>query len=614
MNWICQKIIKGFSFVSIFLICSIVFAAPIQGKTVLTKEQTADYLDKISEYEMNKVVTPSYGSVGGEWLIMGLARYGTLTENYRNIYLNNLKTEVEKCKGVLSEKKYTEYARVVLALTSLEKDPTDFAGYNLLRPLVELDNVIKNGLNGVTFSLIAFDCGNYDIPDAVEEYTGKKVTREKLISILLNAQLEDGGWAYLGSKSDVDMTAMAVQALGKYYHQGKVKVALDKAVKWLSSKQNASGAFSGGGSENCESTAQVLTAITILGIEVSDSRFVKNDNTILDGLLQYYKDGGFKHTDNSLVNQISTEQAMYGLAAYYRSLTDENSLYDMGDSGKYNKIVDNHFKGKSKKKKTKKTARPTKQSTEKKETGEENKVNKNQEEEYTIESPSERKKVKEEETTKEKVLKQESKKDINTSQSQKTESTMENQEKTQDKKKDRNYGLIGILFVGIAIVGTGIFLKKKNKLLIMLVVVCLTISGCGKNTVSESAGKCTILVECSTIYDNLKDLDKGLQGNIPKDGIILKEQEVSFEKDDSVYDVLSRELKKNEILMEASFTAKSAYVEGIDNIYELSCGDLSGWMYSVNDQYSQVSCSDYKIKDGDKIQWRYTCDLGEDIK
>ena len=66
--------------------------------------------------------------------------------------------------------------------------------------------------------------------------------------------------------------------------------------------------------------------------------------------------------------------------------------------------------------------------------------------------------------------------------------------------------------------------------------------------------------------------------------------------------------------MEASFTANSAYIEGIDNIYEFSCGELSGWMYRVNGEYAQVSCSDYKVKDGDKIQWSYTCDLGEDIK
>ena len=340
MNKIKQKTIKLVSLLGIFCVCFMMFVIPTQGKTVLTKSQTTNYLDKISEYEMLKVTNPSYGSVGGEWLIMGLARYGTLTENYMDIYLNNLQAEVEKCDGVLSEKKYTEYARVVLALTSINVDPSNFAGYNLLKPLAELDNVVKTGLNGVTFALLAFDCGNYTIPDTGKDYTGAKTSRDKLLSILLSAQLKDGGWAFLGNKSDVDMTAMVIQALGKYYHQDKVKKAVDKAVKLLSSKQNDSGAFSSGGSENCESTAQVLTAMTVLGIKVSDSRFIKKDNTILDGLLKYYKDGGFKHTENSFVNQMSTEQAMYGLTAYYRSLSDEKGLYNMTDNEKYKKIIE----------------------------------------------------------------------------------------------------------------------------------------------------------------------------------------------------------------------------------------------------------------------------------
>lgn len=624
MNKTRQIIIKAMSLIGILLVCLVLFIAPAQGKTILTKEQTAEYLDKISEYEINKVRNPTYGSVGGEWLIMGLARYGTLTESYMNTYLTNLRAELKKCNGVLSEKKYTEYARVVLALSSIDADPTDLEGYNLIRPLAELDNVIKNGLNGVTFSLIALDCGNYNIPDTKEGYTGKKTTREALVSILLNAQLSDGGWAYMGSKSDVDMTAMVIQALGKYYHQEKVKSAVDKAVKLLSSKQNSSGAFSTGNSENCESTAQVLTAMTILGIDVSDSRFIKNDNTILDGLLQYYKDGGFKHTEKSFVNQMSTEQAMYALTAYYRSLTDENSLYDMKDNTKYKKIIKSNSevkqtKKKKKKKSTKKsTKQSTKQSTGKKESQSGMGEGKTEQDESTTKTFSESKKNKEKSTKKEKTDKKGSKIELKEKSSQgrtqKTEATTENKGKTEENKKGRNYYWIGLLFVVMFFAGAGVFYKKKNKLLVLLMVCCITFSGCGKSTVSESVGKCTILVECSTINDNLKDLDKGLKGHIPKGGVILKEQEVSFEKDDSVYDVLSRELKKNNILMEASFTAKSAYVEGIDNIYEFSCGELSGWMYSVNGEYPQVSCSDYKVKDGDKIQWRYTCDLGEDIK
>lgn len=603
-----QTIMKAITFTGIFLVCLVVSIVPTFGKTILTKKQTADYLDKISEYEVHKIENPTYGSAGGEWLIMGLARYGSLTENYKNIYLANLKSELKQCNGVLSEKKYTEYARVVLALSSINVNPADFSGYNLIRPLAELDNVTKSGLNGVAFSLLALDCRNYSIPDTEEGYFGKKTSRQELISILLNAQLADGGWPYLGNKSDVDMTAMVLQALGKYYHQDKVKKAVDKAIKLLSSIQNSSGGFSVRGSENCESTAQVLTAMVGLGIKVSDNRFIKNDHTILDGLLKYYQDGGFKHTENSFVNQMSTEQAMYALTAYYRSLAEEKSLYDMGDNTKYKKNIKNNSKT-GKKNNKKQSAKHKVEKNKAQNETEENSKGENNDKTTSGDSKNDKKKSlkKKEKKQQRTELKEEQ------NQAPEKEETTSGRGNIKEKKKDRSYWGIALLFIVIFFAGAGVFLKKKNKLFLFLIAMCLTLSGC-KNTGSERAGTCTLLVECSAIYDNLEDLDKGLKGHIPKDGIIIREQEVPFEKGDSVYDVLSKTLKENNIPLEVSFTANSSYVEGIDNIYEFSCGELSGWKYSVNDKFPQVSCSEYHVKEGDKIQWRYTCDLGEDIK
>lgn len=620
MNRYWRKIVKTVSFFSILLVCFFAFTTLAQGETILTKKQTAEYLDKISVYEMNKVTNPTYGSVGGEWLIMGLSRYESLTKDYLNIYLNNLREEVEKTKGVLSERKYTEYARVVLALTAVGADPQDFSGYNLLQPLAELDNVIKSGLNGVTFALLAFDSGSYDIPDTKTEYAGAKATREKLISILLNAQLDDGGWAYAGSKSDTDMTAMALQALGKYHNQDKVKTAIAQGVKYLSSKQNNSGAFSSGVTENCESTAQVLTAMMTLGIDVSDRRFVKNGNTVLDGLLQYYKDGGFQHTKSSFVSQMSTEQAMYGLTAYYRSLTDEKGLYDMKDNTKYKEVVKKSSKRrqtKRKKSERKKKVTEAKEITkEKKKSSTGKRVDKNPESTEKI-SDNTKVNLKNNEKTKQEGTGRNhkgNKEKTNQYEGNNVETPKESVEEISEKTGDKNSKIWGIIFGALALVGAGILLCKKNRLFLLMMTVCVLFSGCGKDTDSASVGKCIILVECSTILEHMDDLDTGLKGHIPKDGMILKKQEVSFEKGDSVYDVLSKELKKNKILLEVSFTGKSAYVEGIDNIYEFSCGELSGWMYSVNGEYSQVSCSDYQVKDGDEIQWHYTCDLGEDVK
>lgn len=595
----------------IMLICVVMAVTPVMGKTILNKEQTKTYLDNISQYEMGKVTNPIYGSVGGEWLIIGLARYGSLTQAYLDKYVNNLETEVKKKSGILSDKKYTEYARVVLALTAIEQNPADFAGYDLLSPLSELDNVVKTGISGITFALIAFDSGNYDVPDPKKDYKGKKATREKLVYMLIDSQLSDGGWAYMGTKSDVDMTAMVIQALAKYYKEADVKKAVDKGVELLSKRQQKSGAFISNESENCESTAQVITAMAALGIEVSDERFIKDNNTVLDGLLGFYKDGGFKHTHNSYVNQMATEQAMYALTAYYRQLKDENGLYDMKDN---NKNIRNN-KTVSYKVKNKKT---------KKQTGKKKNKKVIQTEEKT-ESITTKKEV-QDKNKKDKKSKNSRKNKINSKSGETTISTEETSEdivrdttKSNTEKKIAEKSNTGKIFVMVglfaALLGIGFYLLKKNKkLLSLFLVISVLFSGCGKSTNNKAVGKCTILIECSTIFDNKKDLDKAVEDYVPKDGVILKKQEVDLYKDDSVYDILKRELKKNNILMEASFAAKTAYVEGINNIYEFSCGKLSGWMYEVNGEYPNVGCSDYKVKDKDVIEWHYTCNLGEDLK
>lgn len=595
----------------IMLICIVMAVTPVMGKTILNKEQTKTYLDNISQYEMRKVANPIYGSVGGEWLIIGLARYGSLTQAYLDKYVNNLETEVKKKSGNLSDRKYTEYARVVLALTAIEQNPADFAGYDLLSPLSELDNVVKTGISGITFALIAFDSGNYDVPEPKKDYKGKKATREKLVSMLIDSQLSDGGWAYMGTKSDVDMTAMVIQALAKYYKEADVKKAVDKGVELLSKRQQKSGAFISNESENCESTAQVITAMAALGIEVSDERFIKDNNTVLDGLLGFYKDGGFKHTNNSYVNQMATEQAMYALTAYYRQLKDENGLYDMKDN---NKNIRNN-KTVSYKVKNKKT---------KKQTGKKNKKKVIQTEGKT-ESITTKKEV-QDKNKKDKKSKNSRKNKIKGKSGETTISTEETSEniagdttKSNTEKKVADKSNTGKIFVMVglfaALLGIGFYMFKKNKkLLSLFLVISVLFSGCGKSTNNKAVGKCTILIECSTIFDNKKDLDKAVEDYVPKDGIILKKQEVNFYKDDSVYDILKRELKKNNILMEASFAAKTAYVEGINNIYEFSCGKLSGWMYEVNGEYPNVGCSDYKVKDKDVIEWHYTCNLGEDLK
>ena len=126
---------------------------------------------------------------------------------------------------------------------------------------------------------------------------------------------------------------------------------------------------------------------------------------------------------------------------------------------------------------------------------------------------------------------------------------------------------------------------------------------------------CTFSIECSTILNNLDMLDPEKLEMVPSNGVILETVTVTFYEGESVFDVLQRICKEYGIHMEAEWTPiyNSAYVEGIHNLYEFDCGALSGWMYSVNDWYPNYGCSRYQLKDGDVVQWRYTCDLGNDV-
>ena len=126
---------------------------------------------------------------------------------------------------------------------------------------------------------------------------------------------------------------------------------------------------------------------------------------------------------------------------------------------------------------------------------------------------------------------------------------------------------------------------------------------------------CTFSIECSTILNNLADLDPDKRELIPSNGVILAPTKVTFYEGESVFDVLQRVCKEKGIHLESSWTPiyNSAYIEGIHNLYEFDCGELSGWMYRVNGWYPNYGCSRYQLVDGEKVEFRYTCDLGKDV-
>lgn len=270
--------------------------------------------------------TPTVNSTGGEWMVIGLARSGrTVPAGYYDNVVEYVKAKADANER-LHPTKVTDNARVILALTAIGKDVTNVGGHNLLKGLDSMDYVQAQDINGPIFTLIALDSHNYP--------TMGDVTREKLIQVILDAQLNDGGWSLSAENADPDMTAMAIQALAPYYKTNEtVKAAVDKALEALSALQRTDGGFDSWDTVNSESCAQVIVALTALGIDpTADSRFVKNGHTVLDALAGFYvTGGGFRHTAGGERNDMATEQGYYALAAYYRFANTQTRLYDMSD-------------------------------------------------------------------------------------------------------------------------------------------------------------------------------------------------------------------------------------------------------------------------------------------
>ena len=280
----------------------------------LAADAAAAY-EKTAAYVQKTIADPGYGSVGGDWAVLGLARGGAAVKSgYFDGYYEKLEAYVKSCQGVLHKRKYTEYSRVALAVTAIGKDARNVAGYDLLLPLGDYEKTVYQGVNGAIFALLALDAGGYEVP--VNQEAKTQATRELYVKKILDSQRTDGGWNMAGETSDADLTAMALQALAGYMSRADVKTAVDKGLAALSSMQGADGGFSTGGAATCESNAQVLVALAELDISVQDSRFVKNGSTALDALLSYANaDGSFSHTSGGGANQMATEQALYALAA-----------------------------------------------------------------------------------------------------------------------------------------------------------------------------------------------------------------------------------------------------------------------------------------------------------
>ena len=359
-----------------------------------------------------------------------------------------------------------------------------------------------------------------------------KYSAEQIIDVLLGMQLEDGGWAVMGDGGDVDVTAMAVQALAPFRSKNeKAQAAGEKAVDLLSQRQRDDGTFISFGEANAESTAQVLLAMACMGIAYDeDERFIKDGATVLDVLESFCTGPGvYEHSRGTGSNYSATLQALYALTGYEMMLKGSGSLFEFGE------FTEPHVE------------RPT---------------------------APESKNI-----------------------------------------KPLLYGIVAAAaLIACAVLA---LLKKRSYKSYLFVVILAVIAALGVRFInvakpSDYYGRddtpitdpvrTTISIRCDTVA--------GEKSYIPKNGVILDKTEITMNKGQTAYDQLISAVKANSIQIDVS---GGSYVSGIANIYEMDFGDLSGWMYRVNGKFADVNCNEYKLGEGDFVEWLYTKNIGKDI-
>ena len=388
----------------------------------------------------------------------------------------------------------------------------------------------------------------------------------------------------MGEASDTDVTAMALQALAPYREEKEVQEAIDSALVILSEKQTENGDFTGFGQPNPESTAQVIIGLTALDIDpLEDERFIKNGNTAFQGLLRYRcSNGAWAHIYGGKENDSATCQALMALVALKRYYQGEGSFYQFDETGSFENENDIIEEGNKKE-----------QNCER----EEEKDNKDQETLPLNIDP---------------VGIWTEPREIN--------------------KKTSGINVKLFIYAGLILSGLILSLvlllkgRKNKKNFIFIAAVCVILGLIVHFTEFSSKsdyyvksqiqkenaiGSVTMTIRCDTL------IGKADPEQIPKDGEIMPVTSYEIEEGDTVYDILIEAVKEYGIQAENRGSSSNAhgmiYIAGINYLYEQQFGELSGWIYHVNGVAPSCGCGDYILKDGDVIEWHYTCDLGRDL-
>ena len=545
---------------SILLILCLLAPLPVSAFAA-EEDAIREAFDATGDY-MASLGDPSAGSTGGEWMVLGFARSGReVPDSYYESVVAYIDEKIDD-NGRLHATKCTTNCRFIVALTSIGKDPTDVGGHNLLSGLNDMGYIRKVGVSGVIWTLIAFDCGDYEMPDGID--------RETLIQTILDFQTSKGGWANSGDIPNPDVTCMAMQALAPYREEyPEVQAALDTAVQILSEMMDNTGNFPSQYGASSESISQVIVALATLGIDPNtDARFVKDGVSAIDGLLSYYVEGGgFKHIYDGKLDGMATEQGYYALTAYFRLLEGKTPLYDMTD-GVY--------------------VTPQEPAVQEQPAQDNNMVWL-----WVVLAVGAAMLV-----------------------------LCCTLKKKLGKKKFSNTIMVVIILL-IAALGIGFVIQTGvlNQKPALGSEYKITAIPDNRLVTSENTeNTCTITIRCDTVLDNQNLLEEAKVPYVPADGVILPEITVEFTPGESVFDVLQRVCEAADIPLEYSWTPlyDSYYLEGICHLYEFDCGAESGWMYQVNGSFPNYGCSSYEVKPGDKIEWLYSCiglgaDLGADV-
>ncbi len=557
----------------IFLVSAIL---PFTAKAA-SKDEVAGYIEDIISFKEEEAGCKSKGEwieklsenagQGAEWYILSLIKNGS--EGDYSIFKDRLDAFV-KSNNVSGA---TTKQRIALAMIACGDSENAFVKETAS------DATGKLGVMSWIFGLHLLNNGS-----ETENYA-KESAAEKLLSL----RLPDGGWAVMGANSDVDVTAMALQALAPISaNNTAAKEACEGALKLLSERQLEDGGFSGFGQENPESAAQVIIALTSLGIDpLSDERFIKNENTVLDGLLKYRnEDGSFSHVLGGAANDSACYQALLSLVSLKNFYEGKGPVYlfEEAESGSAG---------------SKEPGSVASESTETENAGTGSGTNGKSEVTGNIGS---------------------NKGDSKDSGCMNNDATSES--RTLNLKEILYACVIGLgLIAALILFATG-RRNKKNFIFIgavcalLCVILRFTRIETGADYYRSSAekknavGSVTLTIRCDTI----KDRDNKY---IPKDGVILDTTTYKIAEGNTVYDILVEAVKENNIQMENRGSASGAhgmtYIAGINYLYEQQYGELSGWIYHVNGVSPSYGCGDYVLKDGDVIEWLYTCDLGRDL-